>query len=156
MQINDCEIKPCANLRGANLQEAYLRRTVLRWADLQGADLQGAHLREADLREADLQGADLQGADLQEAYLRRTVLQGANLRGANLPKTDFVLQCPWSICHIQRANIRIGCKYHTTKEWKNFTDKEINQMHPQALVWWKQWKPVVMAAARACKPYPKR
>ena len=41
-------------------------------ANLRGADLRGADLREANLRGADLRGADLYGADLY----------GANLRGA--------------------------------------------------------------------------
>ena len=38
-------------------------------ADLRGADLQGAYLRGADLRDADLRGAYLRGADLRDAVL---------------------------------------------------------------------------------------
>jgi len=166
MEVNGYEIKPFADLQGANLQRADLQGADLRYAnlqganlpetDLQGADLQYANLHEADLPEANLQRANLQGANLQGANLQGANLQGANLTGANLPETDFVMQCPWSIAHIQRDNIRIGCEYHTTKEWKKFTDEEINQMDPIALARWTQWKPVVMAAARACKPYPKK
>ena len=74
----------CANLRGADLQGAYLQGANLRGADLQGAYLRGADLQGANLRGADLQGADLQGADLQCANLRGADLQGAYLQCANL------------------------------------------------------------------------
>ena len=45
-----------ANLRGADLSEAYLYGANLRGADLSEADLYGANLRGADLSEADLSG----------------------------------------------------------------------------------------------------
>lgn len=48
-----------ADLRGANLREAYLR----------GANLRGANLWEANLRKADLRGADLWEANLREANI---------------------------------------------------------------------------------------
>jgi hypothetical protein len=80
------------DLRGANLQGAYLRE-----ANLQGADLEGAYLREANLQGANLEIADLQravleGANLQEAFLvasnlERARLYEANLQGANLQRT---------------------------------------------------------------------
>ncbi|MBA3622988.1 MAG: pentapeptide repeat-containing protein [Methylibium sp.] len=64
-------------------------RADLRWADLSGADLLGANLRRADMRGADLLGADLRradlsGADLLGANLRRADMRGAYLRGADL------------------------------------------------------------------------
>jgi hypothetical protein len=66
------------------------------------------------------------------------------------------MQCPWSICHIQRHAIRIGCEFHTTEEWESFTDERINTMDTKALKWWKIWKLTVMTAAHACKPYERR
>jgi len=45
-------IKPGADLRGANLLGADLRRADLRWANLRRAILYGADLRWADLRQA--------------------------------------------------------------------------------------------------------
>ncbi len=76
-----------ADLRGANLQGAYLSGTNLQKADLraanlEGADLRGANLQGAALRGANLQGAALRGANLHKAVLRRANLQGADLRGA--------------------------------------------------------------------------
>ena len=67
-----------ADLRGANLREAYLR----------GATLWGADLREANLRGATLWGADLRGANLWGADLR-----GANLLGADLDYSCWPLWC---------------------------------------------------------------
>jgi len=40
--------------------------------------------------------------------------------------------------------IMIGCQRHTLEEWQNFSDKEINDMHSEALNWWKKWKEVVL------------
>ncbi len=63
------EIKPGADLKGANLERA----------DLLGADLYFANLKEADLRGADLKEANLLGANLKEADLREANLLEANL-----------------------------------------------------------------------------
>jgi uncharacterized protein YjbI with pentapeptide repeats len=69
MIIDGHEIKPYANLNGA---------------DLSGADLRGADLIVANLIGADLTKADLSGADLSGAYLTRANLSGADLSGADL------------------------------------------------------------------------
>ena len=83
-----------ADLRGADLSDAYLSGAYLSGADLSDADLRGAYLRGADLRDADLRGAylrgaDLSGADLSGAYLRDADLRGAYLRGAYLRGADL-------------------------------------------------------------------
>ncbi|WP_186481106.1 pentapeptide repeat-containing protein [Synechococcus sp. NOUM97013] len=60
-----------ANLSWADLREADLRNAFLIHADLREADLRGADLWRADLRSADLRGADLERADLRDADLWR-------------------------------------------------------------------------------------
>jgi uncharacterized protein YjbI with pentapeptide repeats len=67
-----------ADLRGANLSKAYLSGTNLMGADLTGANLGGA----------DLYAANLNGADLSMAYLRGATLNGADLRGGKLNEAD--------------------------------------------------------------------
>ncbi|EEP3906234.1 TPA: pentapeptide repeat-containing protein, partial [Listeria monocytogenes] len=62
-----------ADLSGANLRHADLRR----------ADLSGANLRHADLRRADLSYANLSYADLSYANLRRADLSYADLNWIN-------------------------------------------------------------------------
>jgi hypothetical protein len=43
-------------------------------------------------------------------------------------------------------SIKIGCQMHTKKEWWNFTDREILVMDGKnGLLWWKKWKPILMA-----------
>ena len=74
MKVNGYEIKPYADLKGANLVGA----------NLSGADLVGANLEDADLVGANLEGAFLWGANLKGANLYNANLQGANLWGANL------------------------------------------------------------------------
>ena len=44
---------------------------------------------------------------------------------------------------ITDKHIRIGCQQHTICEWFGFTDDVIDAMDTGALVWWKQWKPVL-------------
>lgn len=57
--VNGYEIKPEADLRGANLSGADLRGANLHLADLSGANLCRANLHLVNLRGADLRGADL-------------------------------------------------------------------------------------------------
>ena len=78
MVVNGYEIKPGADLRGADLEKA----------DLEGADLRKANLRGANLYRANLQDANLEGADLQDANL-----EGADLRGANLDFSCWPIWC---------------------------------------------------------------
>ena len=89
MKINGYEIKPGANLVGANLRGANLVNADLRYANLEGADLWSANLRGANLWSANLRGANLWCADLVGADLRGANLQGADLRGANLQGADL-------------------------------------------------------------------
>ena len=73
-----------ADLRRANLSDANLYRTNLTGADLTGANLSSANFFGADLSRVDLSGADLSGAYLTSANLSSADLTGANLRGADL------------------------------------------------------------------------
>lgn len=94
------------NLRGANLELAWLWRANLHGADLFGANLKGAYLSSANLQTdlrfvklqeaimsfANLQGsrlthANLKGADMENAYIQNADLRGADLQGALLTNT---------------------------------------------------------------------
>ena len=65
MKVNGYEIKPSANLQGANLRSAYL----------EGVNLRDANLRSAYLWGVNLQGANLNGADLEFADVTGTILE---------------------------------------------------------------------------------
>jgi len=80
----EAAVESSADLRGANLCDADLRRIDLRGADLSGANLRDADLRRIDLRDANLCDADLSGADLFGANLSGADLSGADLSGADL------------------------------------------------------------------------
>jgi hypothetical protein len=155
-----------ANLRGADLEDAYLRDAYLRGADLGDANLRGANLRGADLGDANLRGANLRGADLGDAYLRGANLRGAdlgdaylrdaNLRGANLRGADLggaVGQNPWiktlgsDIWNIVYTHDRlmIGCENHLISKWWEFNDVRIERMDDRAVEWWKRWKPILQS-----------
>jgi hypothetical protein len=90
-----------AELTGADVSDAYLRKATFEHADLRfaalrdiqatrvdfdhanlhGADLRGAHLLVAGLGDADLTGARLDGANVFRTAFQRTRLHGASLRG---------------------------------------------------------------------------
>jgi len=88
-----------ADLRKADLREAYLTRACLWRANLReaclwraklgGADLWEADLWRANLREVNLRKADLKKADLREADLGVADLEGADLWKANLREADI-------------------------------------------------------------------
>lgn len=42
-------------------------------------------------------------------------------------------------------HLRIGCQQHTYEKWWNFDNKVIAEMDKDALIWWKKWKPILMA-----------
>ena len=81
---NAYEIKPNANLAGANLSRANLEGANLRGADLEGAKLVRVNLNGADLREANLTEADLREASMRVAWPISGDLSGADLTGAYL------------------------------------------------------------------------
>ncbi len=81
--------KQRANLKAADLKDAYLRAGNFKMADLRFADLRGADLVCADLKSADLRGADLRNAELAAANFSSARLMEANLRGAYLSSADL-------------------------------------------------------------------
>jgi uncharacterized protein YjbI with pentapeptide repeats len=87
------------DMRGANLEGAYLHDIEMQGSFLMGANFRGAHLQmaafeDAYLRDADFTGAYLAEASLAGAYLAGTKLEGANLgsailRGAQFARTNM-------------------------------------------------------------------
>ena len=142
-----------ADLRGADLSGADLRCADLSGADLSGADLRGAYLSGADLRCAYLSGADLRCANLSGADLRCANLSGADLSGADLSGADLsgekldkapimIQGLKWDIL-ITKQQMKVGCQFHKVEDWWEFSDKNIGEMHSEALVWWKINKPIL-------------
>jgi len=84
-----------ANLKGVNLEGAYLKGANLEGVNLEGANLAGANLERvylygANLKGAYLKGAYLKGANLEGAYLKGAYLKGVNLEGASLGHYQLV------------------------------------------------------------------
>lgn len=70
-----------ADMRGADLRQAWLPDANFRGADLQGADFFAADLTEARFNRANLSKADLHEANLTGATFRGADLTGASLKG---------------------------------------------------------------------------
>jgi hypothetical protein len=50
--------------------------------------------------------------------------------------------CKWPITYTHDS-MQIGCQRHYIKKWFGFSDERINKMDPEALAWWKIWKPII-------------
>jgi hypothetical protein len=72
-------VKPVIALVGADLSGADLRGAFLKRVDLEEANLIGAHLSRANLWDANLIGADLSGANLSKANLREADMTEAKI-----------------------------------------------------------------------------
>jgi len=158
-----------SNLRGANLRDANLGGANLRDANLGGANLGDANLRGANLRDANLRGANLRGAylgdanlgdaNLRGANLGDANLRGANLRGANLrdarygddvplTKNPLYLTGLYYDVLIVDKHIKIGCELHSTDEWINFDDEQIEAMdYDAAIDFWSEHKDTIINLA---------
>ena len=112
-----------ANLSGANLCDANLRR-----ANLSDANLCGADLSCADLSDANLCGANLSGANLCDANLRRANLRDANLCGADLSCADL-RGASLSWADLSGANLDFSCLPLWCGSLKaKFDDKQLIQI----------------------------
>ena len=82
----------------------------------------------------------LSGADLSDADLRGADLSDANLRGADL----IIITWSYWTTYITKGHIRIGCRFHTLAEWREFSDDEISAMDSRALDFWKMNKELII------------
>lgn len=136
-EINFTAEIDCAN----NAPQSVKLGLAVKWAIKNYANLSYANLSYADLSYANLSYASLSYASLSYANLSDASLSYANLSGANLK----IYQSDLWMCCIQKEHIRIGCQYHTTTDWFNFTDEEISKMHTDALSWWSRNKEIIKA-----------
>ena len=84
------EIKQMRVTKGADLQQVDLRGADLESAFLGKSNLRGADLRGAYLRNANLIMADLRGAKLENAYIRLVNFKNADLRDVTFGKKVFI------------------------------------------------------------------
>jgi uncharacterized protein YjbI with pentapeptide repeats len=102
--------------READLHGAWLTFAPLRRADLTSANLRSAALGSANLVHADLTGADLRSAGLRAADLRGAVLTGTDLSKADLCDADLryavwigqvlIRNSAWRTAKLCRADLR--------------------------------------------------
>jgi hypothetical protein len=84
-------------LRGIDLSEANLERTILRGTTLSRANLTGANLRRADLRATSLRRARLDRADLTGAILRYASLAETSVEGSVFERCEIYGIAAWNL-----------------------------------------------------------
>ena len=115
-----------ADLRVANLFDAFLEGANLHGAYLCDANLEDANLSGANLNCANLGGANLSGANLNCANLGGANLEGANLSGADLRYVKLshaiLPNISWIIpgCLVQLNNIMDEFYLYKEGKWENF------------------------------------
>jgi hypothetical protein len=110
-------------------------QAVLFTHDAEAITLALAVKSEANLTEANLTGADLTGA---------RILCTGDMKFIHSMQLDT-----WSIA-FTKDMLEIGCQRHSIEAWRNFDDSEVNDMHPQALVWWHKWKDHILKTIELC------
>ena len=135
-----------ANLSGANLSGANLSKANLSWANLSWANLSWANLSRANLSRANLSKANLSGANLSWANLSKANLSGANLSGAigNGKEIKSLQASCYLICYTE-TELAIGCQKLPLETWLAHGDADISKMAHDALEWWAEWKPKLIA-----------
>jgi uncharacterized protein YjbI with pentapeptide repeats len=129
-----------ANLNGANLSSlaklirANLSGAILSYADLRRSDFSGAIFSRADLSRSNLSGSILSGANLSGAILSRADFMGARLTGADLSGADlngaYLIGANLIGANLSRAYLR-SIKFSVTTIWSNALglNKAINTNH---------------------------
>jgi uncharacterized protein YjbI with pentapeptide repeats len=110
-------------------EQGAMAAIVLEDANLTGAQLQGAELNYAQLRRANLTGAQLQTAEfykaqLQEARLERAQLQNANLNGANL-QNAWLLEAQLYKANLAGAQLQEAWLLSADLEWSRLDDAQL-------------------------------
>ena len=104
--------------------------------------------------------ANLNEANLSYAILYNTYFIGANFLGEKLIKNPIYINVGLNYeVWITDTKIKIKCsewEIHTTKEWENYTDDDIDSMDynkaekddERFLESWKQWKEPILLLAK--------
>jgi hypothetical protein len=140
------------NFEGANLESANLSGATLEGANMCYSNLEGADLSKADLHCVDFKGANLRGVSFEGSNVRGIDLRGVELRWDDLHDADvIIMKLSKLVVYVYDDTMRIDCQYHSHKEWMEFSDEDIKNMHPHALSWWKKYKSVVKVAMKSIK-----
>ena len=69
-------------------------------------------------------------------------------RGVHISKLPLSFNgLEWPVM-VADKHVNIGCKWHTTDDWENFTDAEIDSMDCDALAWWRVNKHLILQIAK--------
>lgn len=126
--INGYEIRPhadligadlrYADLKGENLYDVLLSRANLYGADLSGADLSYAYLDNANLAHANLNGANLYHTNLHQAHLKLADLTSSNVTASNLSEANLI-----------RANLTKASISYSDLESANLAGANLKDAH---------------------------
>jgi hypothetical protein len=128
-------IAPHANLRNADLSNAYLRG-----ANLVGADLSNAYLSGANLVGANLGYANLVGADLSYAI--------GNMREVKSAQVE-IFPLAWYVASNGEQILQIGCQGHPVPFWEAIDAAWLEQFGPRSVEAWRRLGPVILALVKA-------
>ena len=130
------------NLRGTSITALPEGLHVESYLDLRGTSItalpEGLHV-EGYL---DLEGASITALPEVLHVGGSLYLYGTSITAHRTSTTCFLNLPKWPV-KIQTDFIKIGCQKHCASEWFNFDDSQIQQMHDEALEWWRKHKQTI-------------
>jgi hypothetical protein len=114
-------------LRGINLSDANLERSILRGTTLSRANLSRANLKRADLRTASLRRARLDQANLTAAILRHTSLAETSIEGAIFAGCEIYGIAAWNLRGTPREQSNLIIRATTAEPAIRVDDLEVAQ-----------------------------
>jgi hypothetical protein len=114
-------------LRGIDLSEANLERTILRGTTLSRANLTGAKLQRADLRTTSLRRARLDRADLTGAILRHASLAETSVEGTVFDGCEIYGIAAWNLKGKPRTQANLIIRASTREPAIQVDDLEVAQ-----------------------------
>lgn len=100
-------------------------------------DFTGCNLTQTNFTDAFCRACNFKNANPTQRQLqhdKNTKVSVYRLEYAGLPLRNYNSK-PW-VAYIRPDFTSIGCQHHSNKDWKRFTNRQINLMHSSALRYW--------------------
>lgn len=118
------------------LKYARFINTKLFLTDFTDRNLTQTNFTDAFCRACNFKNATLLNANFSTTKIQRCQFIDWNMQDCHL---EIYNSKPW-VAYIRPDFTSIGCQHHSNKDWKRFTNRQINLMHSSALRYWGENK----------------
>jgi uncharacterized protein YjbI with pentapeptide repeats len=166
-----------SNFSDSDFSDSNFRGSNFRGSNFRGSDFRGSNFRGSDFSDSDFRGSDFRGSNFRGSDFRDSNFSDSNFRGSNFSDSDFSdsnfrgsnfrgskhqykignmrewhsMQLDTYMIVFNKHILAIGCQQFSIKEWREFSDKQIENMDKEALAWWAKWKDFIFKAIELTK-----